>query len=135
MKTPNYPIQHTPFRVFRTHPPVSLTPKYPFSERDGLYESFKIADDDQGAGNPLCRGNLLAHIYNHTGRAKELAHLFAAAPDLLAALALSTETLEWVKQWLVDLERDNRTVTRHIVAEIDKAAARAAIARAKADPA
>jgi hypothetical protein len=83
--------KHTPgpWRAFPAHAPSRKTPNWPESERQSQYDHWKIADDDQTAGNPMCPGNLVAHIYNHNGTVEANARLISAAPELLdAAIAL-----------------------------------------------
>lgn len=49
----------------------------------------------------MCRGNLVAHVYNFTGDAEANARLIAAAPVLLATLetihANAAESVEWIR--------------------------------------
>lgn len=53
-----------------------------------------------------------------------------AIPALREALNESIHTLEWVQQWLEDVEKDSNIVTRHITKQIDAKAAKARAALA-----
>ena len=83
-----------PWRAFPASKPHARTRDYPESERYSMYAHWKIADDDQSAGNDMCRGNLVAHIYNHNGNVEANARVIAAAPRMLVALQMAKEEFE-----------------------------------------
>jgi hypothetical protein len=110
------------WRVLEFQKMPRVTPGYPESERYSSRVANKIVDDeDRGEG--LSRGNLIAHVYNHTGDVQANARLIAAAPDLLAALQGMLHGLR-----VTPTEADY-----HAEREEACAAARAAIAKATGD--
>lgn len=83
-----------PWRAFPAKRESSRSREFPESERYSMYDHWKIADSDENAGNDMCRGNLVAHIYNHNGNVETNAKLIAAAPRMLFALQLVKEEFE-----------------------------------------
>ena len=83
-----------PWRAFPAARPPDRTRDYPESERYSMYAHWKIADADETAGNDMCRGNLVAHIYNHNGNVEANARVIAAAPKMLVALKIAKEEFE-----------------------------------------
>jgi len=83
-----------PWRAFPASRPPARTRDYPESERYSMYAHWKIADSDETAGNEMCQGNLVAHIYNHNGNVEANARLIAAAPKMLIALQTAKAEFE-----------------------------------------
>lgn len=84
-------ITPLPYRSFLASGSPKKTEPYPDSERTSLFRSCKIADEDHSKGNPMCHGNLIAHVYNHSpgGHCVEdaayLTHAANVLPELVAA--------------------------------------------------
>jgi hypothetical protein len=107
-----------------------LTPDHIEAERSSLDYSWKVADDDQNAGNPACRGNLIAHIYNFApgNKLEANARLIAAAPALLHAARM---TLPWIGKMISDEGHLSAVMPSHCVKAMNELQAAIALAEGR----